>query len=186
MLTDFRLQKRAIIGLVVLLVLADAALVVYSWQVSSVTHTPEQQLALQTRQYEVLKGDVKRAQEIRADMPAIRQDCDEFERSLFPASTGYSQVSAELDSIARKAGLQIEDRALKQKDIPSRGLTEITVDATVAGPYSSVIAFLNGLQRSKDFFEVDGLTAGAEAQSQATGGPIRVAVHMKTFFRTAA
>jgi hypothetical protein len=186
MRTDFKLQKRAIIGLVALLVLADLALAVYSWEASSVTHTPEQQLALQTRRYEVLKGDVERAQKIQTDMPTIRKDCDEFEHSLFPASTGYSQVSAELDAIAKKAGLQIEDRALKQKDIPSRGLTEVTVDATVAGPYSSVIAFLNGLQRSKDFFEVDGLTAGAEAQSQGSGGPIRVAVHMKTFFRTTA
>jgi len=32
-----------------------------------------------------LKADIKRAQDIRENIPAIQKDCDLFEQSLFPA-----------------------------------------------------------------------------------------------------
>ena len=182
---DVKLQKRLIIGALVLLVLADVALAAYSWELSSAPHTPQQELALQNKQLEVLKADIKRGEAIRQLTPAIQRDCDRFEQSLLPVGNGYSSVSAELDAIAKKAGAQIENRDFKQKEIPNRGLQEVAIDITLNGEYTGVVRFLNGLQRSQNLYEVDGLALASDTQNQGANGPIRVSVHMKTYFRVA-
>ena len=183
---DFTLRKRMILAGVILLVLADVALAAYSWQLSSAPRAPQQQLAVETKQHDLLKADIKRAQDIRDNIPAIQKDCDHFEQSLFPASAGYSAVRSELGAIARKSGIQLEDLSFKQTEISNRGMTEVAIDATVSGDYKSVIGFLNGLQRSANLYEVDALTLGSENANQASTNVIKVALHLKTYFRTAA
>jgi Tfp pilus assembly protein PilO len=182
---DVKLQKRLVIGALTFLVLADVALAAYSWRLSSAPRTPQQELALQNQQLEVLRADIKRGESIRQLTPAIQRDCDRFEQSLLPVSNGYSSVSAELDGIAKKAGALIDGRGFKQKEIPKRGLQEVSIDLTVNGEYTAVVRFLNGLQRSKNLYEVDGLALASDAQSQGANGPIKVSVHMKTYFRVA-
>ena len=182
---DVKLQKRLVIGALALLVLADVGLTGYSWKLSSAPHTPQQELVLQNQQLEVLRADIKRGESIRQLTPAIQRDCDRFEQSLLPVSNGYSSVSAELDGIAKKAGAQIEGRGFKQKEIPKRGLQEVSIDLTVNGEYTAVVRFLNGLQRSKNLYEVDGLALASDALNQGANGPIKVRVNMKTYFRVA-
>jgi Tfp pilus assembly protein PilO len=183
---DFTLRKRIILGGVILLVVADVALAAYSWQLSSAPHAPQQQLAVQTKQHDLLKADIKRAQDIRDNIPAIQKDCDHFERALSPASSGYSAVRSELGATARKSGIQLEDLSFKQTEIANRGMTEVAIDATVNGEYKNVIGFLNGLQRSANLYEVDSLTLASENANQASANVIKVALHLKTYFRTAA
>jgi len=62
-----------------------------------------------------------------------------------------------------------------------RNITERLMDATVAGSYENVVRFLNGLQKSQNFYVVDSLELASEAQ---TPNVLRVSVHMRTFFRT--
>jgi type IV pilus assembly protein PilO len=180
---DFILRKRVILGGVTLLVVADVALAVYSRELSLAPQAPQQ---AEMVQHDLLSADIKRAQEIRDSIPAIQKDCDRFEHSLFPASSGYSAVRAELGSIARKSGSRLENIAFKQTDIANRGVTEVAIDATVNGDYKNVIGFLNGLQRSASLFEVDSLTLAPETANQASTNIIKVALHLKTYFRTAA
>ena len=99
---DFRFERRAILFGAVLLVAADVALVVYGWNLASGPR-PQQDLAVLTRNRDLLRADITRAQDIRQKIPAIQKDCDQFEQSLYPASTGYSSVTAELGAIARMA-----------------------------------------------------------------------------------
>jgi Tfp pilus assembly protein PilO len=180
---DVKLQKRMIIGALGLLVLADVALAAYSWQLSSAPRTPRQELDAQNKELDLLRADTKRGEAIRQLTPAIQRDCDRFEQSLLPVSAGYSSVSAELDGIAKKAGVQIETREFKQKEIPNRELQEVSIEITVDGEYTAVVRFLNGLQRSQNLYAVDGLALANETQNQGANGPLRVAVHMKTYFR---
>jgi type IV pilus assembly protein PilO len=183
---DFSLRKRIILVSVTLLVLADVALAAYSWQLSSAPHAPEQQLAVETIQHNLLKADIKRAQDIRDDIPAIQKDCDRFEQSLFPARSGYSAVRSELGAFAKKSGIQLEDLSFKPTEIANRGMTEIVIDATVNGNYKSVIGFLNGLQRSSNLYAVDALSLAPENANQASANVIKVTLHLRTYFRTAA
>jgi type IV pilus assembly protein PilO len=183
---DFTFQKRLIMFGVGLLLVADLGLAAYSWRLSSSPRTPRQQLARESSQLELLRADLRRASDIRAKMPDIQKDCDKFEREkLKPASVGYSAISAELGSIASKSALHIDDLSFHPKEIPNRGLQMVEMEATVTGDYTSVVRFLNGLQRSESVYEVDGLTLTADSQSHA-GGALRVNLRMKTYFRDAA
>jgi hypothetical protein len=184
---DFTLQKRLIIAGVGLLLAADLGLATYSWRQSSSPRTPRQQLAQESAQLQLLRADLRRASEIRAKMPSTKIDCDKFEHDLRPATTGYSAISAELGLIAGKSALQIDDLTFHHKEIPNRGLDAVDIEATVVGEYASVVRFLNGLQRSENVYEVDSLSLAADSQNHSGGnGPVRVSLHMKTYFRAAS
>lgn len=182
---DFTLQKRAVLSGLALLLLADVVLAAYSVRMTSAVRTPQQELVSQTHQLELLKADIKRARDIRQKIPAIQEDCERFEESLFPASTAYSAVTAELGSIANKAGIQIEGRNFRQREITGRGLTEVALEITISGEYAGVVRFLNGLQRSPNVYAVDSLALASGDQGQGAAGALRVSLHMKTYFRTA-
>lgn len=181
---DFTMRKRVILGGVIFLVIADVGLSAYSWQLSSSPRAPEEQFNIESRQRDLLKGDIKRAQDIRDNIPAIQKDCDHFEQSLFPASSGYSAVKTEIDGLATKSGIRLDERSFKESDILSRGMKEVTLDATVSGDYRSVITFLNALQRSPNLYEVDSLALASENLNQSSASAIRVTLHLKTYFRT--
>jgi type IV pilus assembly protein PilO len=182
---DFKLKKRLILLLLVLLIATDVALGVYTWNLAS-AQSAQQELTLLTRNRELLKKDIQRAQEIRSHIPAIQKDCDAFEHSLFPESTGYSTVSAELSALAAKSGLRLESRTFNPKVVKGRdNLTELTIDAQVTGDYRGVVRFLNALQRSANFYAVEGLSARSAAQAQGARA-LQVSMHIKTYFRAAA
>jgi hypothetical protein len=181
---DFTFRRQAILAGLLLLILADVTLAVYSWQLASAPQSPQQQFALESKQHDLLKADIKRAQDIRDKIPAIQAKFDQIEKSFPPASSGYSAVRSELGEIGKKAGVQLEGLTFKQTEIANRGMTEVLVDAVINGDYKSVIHFLNGVQRSTNY-EVDNLTLGAETTNQGTSGVIKVTLHLKTYFRTA-
>ncbi|HEY2461563.1 MAG TPA: GspMb/PilO family protein [Candidatus Acidoferrum sp.] len=179
---DFTFEKRAVYGGLALLLAADVALAVYTWNLTSATKVQQNLLTL-TRNRDLLRADIKRGEGIRDKIPAIQKDCDQFETSLFPGSIGYSAVTAELGELASKAGLQIDNRAFHQNAVAGRNLTEVSMDTSVTGSYTSVVKFLNGLQRSTNVYEIEGLSAKGDAQSQTSRGPVRVLLHIKTYFR---
>jgi type IV pilus assembly protein PilO len=181
---DFKLQKRLILGGVLLLVAADLALAAYSWKLASAAHTPQQEFVTQTQKLDILRADIKRAQDIQAYMPHIQSDCDTFEKDhLFTANAGYSSVTADIGAISKKAALQIDDLTFRQKEIPNRKITEVAIDATVSGDYKNIVEFVNGLQRSKNIYALESLSLASEVQSAS--GMLKVALHMRTYFRTA-
>jgi Tfp pilus assembly protein PilO len=183
---DFKLEKRGIILAVALLVIADIALAVYGWRMAAAPRS-QLELATLTRNRDLLRADIKRAQDIRQKIPAIAKDCDQFEQSLAPESTGYSQVSAELSALAAKSGLQLDSRAFKQEPVKGRNLTEVEIEANVNGSYAGVVKFLNALQRSNNVYAVESLNAKSEtaAGGAQRTGELRVSLHIKTYFRAA-
>lgn len=178
---DFKLERRLIIFALVLLVAADIALAVYGWNLSAGQH-PQEELAVITRNRDLLRADIMRAQEIRKKIPAIKEDCDKFEDSLYPTNKGYTSVSAELDSIAGKSGLVVESSGFHESEMKGRDLQQVEIDAVVDGSYSQVVHFLNGLQRSPNVYAVESLEAKAD-NFQGANGRVRVSVHIKTYFR---
>jgi hypothetical protein len=181
---DFKVKKRLIVLVLVLLIGADVTLGVYTWNLAS-AQSAQQELALLMRNRDLLKKDIQRAQDIRRRIPAIQKDCDAFEHSLFPESSGYSSISAELSSLAAKSGLRLNSSNFNPQSVKGRDLTQLKIDAQVTGDYRGVVRFLNGLQRSENFYAVDGLSARSAAQAQGPKGALQVTVHIKTYFRAA-
>ncbi|MHB8500747.1 MAG: GspMb/PilO family protein [Candidatus Acidiferrales bacterium] len=183
---DFTFQKRAILVVLGLLLAADAGLAFYSWRLAASPYTRQEEFDAQNLQLKLLRGDIKSAQYIKDHMPATRKDCVKFEQSLPPESIGSSITSAELDEIAKKAGLQIVSLTFKQKELQNRGMAEVNLDATISGDYGSVVRFVNGLQRSQGFYIVDSLELASDAQNHTPAGSIRVGLRLRTYFRDAA
>jgi type IV pilus assembly PilO-like protein len=183
---DFTTRKRAILGVVTILVLADLALAAYSLELSSAPRISQQALDRQARQLKLMQADIERARKIREDMPATQKDCEKFEKSLLPASSASSTLSAELNEVARKNGVQLVELAFKPTPIPERGMSEVAVDSTISGDYRNVIQFLNGLQRSANNYIVESLTLAPEGASQGPANVIKVGLHIKTYLRATA
>jgi len=182
-------RRRAILTVLGLLIAADIALGVYSWQLASAPYTSPKQFDAISIRLELLRDNIQSAQKIKDAMPQTKSDCDKFEHSLPPESAGSSSMAAELDDIAKKAGLRVEGFSFKSnnsKELSEHGVTEESIDATVSGDYAAVARFVNALQRSQKFYIMDGLALGGDSQTQKASGPLRVALHLRTYFRTAA
>ena len=151
MARDFTTRRRAILGGVICLVVADLALAAYSYQLTSEPQSPSDFPKLE-RQLKTLKASVARAEQIRQDMPKTQQDCEKFERMLLPASAGYSSLSSEI----------------------------------IEGEYINLILFLIGLQRYANIYEVESLALAPPGGDKGPANVIKVGLHLKTYFRTAA
>jgi hypothetical protein len=179
---DFTFKKRAIIAGVTLLLLADVALGIYSWHLSTSPSTPAQRLAEEMGKLKLQKADIEYAEKIEENFPKTVKDCDKFERDLPSAATASSTISAELGDVSKKAGIQLAAVAFHDREITGRNITEREMDATISGDYVSVVKFLNGLQKSPNYYVVDSLDLGSETSAPNL---LKLTLHMRTFFRTA-
>jgi hypothetical protein len=183
---DFTTRRRAILGFVTILLLADVGLAAYSYELATAPRGSSQIFERAALQLKMLQADITRAQKIKNDMPNIQKDCEKFEKSLLAASSGSSSLSSELGSVARKSGVRLEDLTFKPTAIPERGMTEVVIDSTITGDYKSVIQFLNGLQRSNNNYIVESLTLATDNSNQGPVNVIKVGLHLKTYLRTTA
>ena len=186
---NFALEKRLIVGALAVLLLVDGAFAYYSMKLSEARRNPQEVLAAEKTQVELLRADVKRAQEIQKRIPDYVKAFDKYEGNLPLASKGNSVISEELSSVAKATHVSLEDQRFRRKDVPGRDLQEIELDATVGGDYANIVRFLNALQRSKNTYIVDSLGLESESATQgsaaATPTGLKVNLHLRTFFRKA-
>jgi Type II secretion system (T2SS), protein M subtype b len=173
--------KKGIAAGLFLLVAADLVLVFVLWQIER--EGPQAMRARTVRlteQSKLFRADVERGEKIRAFLPEAGLECDAFyNRAFFDSTTGYSQIEADLDSISKDAGVRTSGLKFKQEDVKGRGVTEIDVSTKVTADYPSLIRFINGIERSKDFYLLDGLTLHS---TQA--GMVDLDLELHTYFRT--
>lgn len=177
-------KRRLIIAGLALLLVGDLALFAYSWHAANVSRRSMSELMADSRKLHLYRIDVDNADRIRHDLPATVADCDRFETALLSANTGNSAITAELDELSKKAGLQIQALVFRQKVLSGRNLTQVEVDISVNGAYGNVVKFMNSLQRSRNPYAVDSVVL--QTGSQQSPDELRIGLHMKTFFRTAA
>jgi hypothetical protein len=113
-------------------------------------------------------------------MPQVGRECDAFyQKAFFDSTTGYSRIESDLNAISREAGVQTSGLKFKQKAVKNRGVTEIDISTKVTADYPSLIRFINGIERSQDFYLLDGL-----ALHSAASGMVDLDLSLHTFFRT--
>lgn len=176
-----RIWKRWVGGALGLLLLVDLALLMVLWQAAQAGPQAmrENRNRLQT-EAKLYKADLERAEVIRRNLLAGGKDCDRFYQEQFiPASTGYSSVVADLGEIASRAGLKTSGTTYKQKELKDRGVIEVEIAESVEGDYPAVIHFINGLERSKNFYLMNDL-----ALDSLTTGGIKLKLQLRTYFRS--
>ena len=161
--------------------IVDLGLAIYLWHGGH--GSPREiraELSRLVTQAKLLRADVDRGERIRSSLPEAGQQADAFYRDSFlDASTGYSQIESDLGAIASQAGVKTSGFTFKERDVKNRGVTEISITTSVDAAYPAVIQFINGLERSKNFYLLDRLQLNS-----ASTGTLRLQLELHTFFRT--
>jgi hypothetical protein len=178
---NLKTWKLLTIAALAVLLGADLGLGVFLWQFAS--RDPESLRSERDRmvlQAKLLRSDVERGEKIRASLPQIGRDCDTFYRDSFlSVSTGYSDIESDLDKIAAQSGVRTSGFSFKERPVKDRGVTEIDISTSLDADYPSIIRFINGIEKSKNFYLLDGLHLAT-----ATTAAIRLELELHTYFRT--
>lgn len=109
---------------------------------------------------------------------ASTEDADAFYRERLPYA--YSQVLAELGHLYQKSNVRLANVQYAQVPVLSgaNALTELHMDASVSGDYRPVVEFINGLERDKTFFVINGINLSGQQT-----GVVNLRIHLTTYLR---
>jgi Tfp pilus assembly protein PilO len=177
-----RSKKNLIRALLALVLLADLVLVGIIWHMGTTPQGPKNGLTLLRRQHALLAADVARAEKIRAELPQVRSQGNIFfNQDLRPLGSGYSALISDLGVLAKESGLQAENFSFHQHEADKRGVVELNISTVVNGDYPSLVRFINSLERSDNFYVLDGLSLAANTNNSTQ---LKLNLQLRTFFRT--
>jgi outer membrane cobalamin receptor len=174
-------RKIGISWALAVVLVVDAGLVFVNWRASAADPRALQQQRNEAQwQRDLLAADVRRAQEIEKRLPEVKRECDQFfTNELRDASSGYSSIVGDLGRIAKNASLRTDSITFRQHELANRGVVEVEVATTVEGDYPSLVSFINGLERSHNFYLLDSLQLAS-----STGGSLKLNLQLRTYFRS--
>ena len=99
-----------------------------------------------------------------------------FYRDRFAARD--SDLANELGKLASENGVRIQQLKYKQEEAESPGVIPVAMEGSFSGNYLQLVRFINTLERSKMFFEVDGVDLAGEST-----GPVKLQITMHSYLR---
>ena len=105
-----------------------------------------------------------------------QHDIRTFYRERLPSR--YSLISEELGKVAARNGVSLSDVRYETVETDLPDLELVTMNAGVSGDYAKVMRFINGLERNKIFFLIDGLSLADQK-----AGVVRLDLHLETYLR---
>jgi type IV pilus assembly protein PilO len=109
---------------------------------------------------------------------ASTRDADAFYADRLPYA--YSQVLSELGHLTQKSNVRLANVQYAQVPVLSgaNALTELHMDASVSGDYRPIVEFINGLERDKMFFLVNGINLSGQQT-----GTVNLRIRLTTYLR---
>ena len=104
---------------------------------------------------------------------------DAFYQKRLPYAS--SEVAGELGAMAKKQGVKLTRVQYSYVPVLEGGagaLTETRIDASLNGDYKPLVLFLNGIERDKMFFLINGVTLTGQ-QSGAVGLRLRLTTYLR-------
>lgn len=173
--------KIAIAAGIALIAVADIALGVVMYELNR--EAPEQMMRQRDQLADTVRrldADIARGEKIRSELSSVGHDSDRFyQNSFLDAHTVYSTVDADIASIASKSGVKTNGFTFKQSAIPKRNVSELDISTTVDGDYAGLLKFVNGIERSRNFYFLNQLQLSSAAPSG-----IRLQIELHTYYRT--
>ena len=164
-----------------LIVLADIVLCVVLWQLAK--EAPEDMAARRNQLADTaakLEKDVARGKRIQAELGEVGKSSDDFYQSSFMDSRNvYSTVDPAIATIATQAGVKTAGFTFHSSAIANRNVSQLDITMTVDGDYPSLLQFVNGIERSKNFYFLNQLQLASAAASG-----IRLQLDLHTYYRT--
>jgi hypothetical protein len=105
------------------------------------------------------------------------QDITAFNDHRFPVQ--YSDVAEELGKLATDTGVHLAGVKYEEKEAPIEGLRRLNLEITLSGDYLQEVKFINGLERDKMFFLVNGINLSEQQ------GIVHLQLKLETYLRGA-
>ena len=161
------------VGLLLLLNLVLGLRLFLAW--STLHSANADQLQQQQSAYRALQLEMSPLKGLPQKVVLSRTQANEFYDARFPDE--YSTISSAINDLATKNSVRLTNLAYT----PTRGLpglVQLRLDASLSGEYAPLMHFINGLERSKTFFLISGLTLTGQQ-----GGLVNLRLRLITYLR---
>jgi type IV pilus assembly protein PilO len=153
-----------------------AARLAYAWKRASAGDPANLQQHEATYRAMQLKTKPLRGLDKKIDQAQLDEQA--FYGKRFPAT--YSEVLADLGALAVKNNVLLSREQFAQGKL-DQGVYMLRMDANLTGDYAPIVRFINGLERDKLFFMIEGV-----ALSGQQGGTVSLRMRLATFLRADA
>jgi type IV pilus assembly protein PilO len=130
--------------------------------------------------YGQLQAQLRHIHDLPAKVDQARTDESAFvDERIAP---DYSTIVAEIGTLAAKENVRLT-RATYTPGASAEGITPVRIDASLSGPYSQLMHFINDLERDKHhvFFIITGVALNGQQ-----GGLVNLRLRVDTFLREGA
>jgi|GEM_PF-504168 len=162
-----------LVGLLCLLNLALGVRLAIAWRSTEAGNAAR--LEAQRTEYRTMQLKTKPLRGLDKKIVQARADEQAFYEKRFPDS--YSEVETELGKLAVKNNVLL-NRVQYGQGKPNQGVSRILIDASLSGDYAPVVRFINGLERARVFFIIDGIVLNGEQN-----GIVSLRMRMTTYLR---
>src|ERR1700733_14483844 len=142
---------------------------------STLRSASAEQLQQQQTAYRALQIEMSPLRGLPQKVDLSRAQADEFYAARFPSA--YSTVSATINDLATKNSVRLTNLAYTPTPAVA-GLAQLRMDASLSGEYAPLMHYINGLERSKTFFLITGLTLTGQQ-----GGLVNLRLKLNTYLR---
>ena len=129
----------------------------------------ENSLQLKRKEVEPLMGMDEKLK--KAD-----QELNDFYKNRLPDRN--STIATEMGKLADQNKIRITSQKWDHKESDLPDLMEVTINANVEGDYLGIVKFINGLERSKLFFILDGVGLAGEQT-----GSVKLGLKLRTYMK---
>ena len=130
------------------------------------------ELTKKNREVEPLKGIDKK-------IVLAKDEIGGFYKERFAAKD--SDLQTELGKLAAQNGVRIQQAKYKEEEYETSGIVPVQIEGSFAGDYLQLVRFINTLERSKLFFDVDSVDLAGESTGQ-----VRLEIIMHSYLRSGA
>lgn len=128
------------------------------------------ELTKKTREVEPLRGMEQKVVQAKGQITGFYKD-------RFAARD--SDLANELGKLATQNGIRIQQARYKEEEAENSGVVPVAIEGSFSGDYLQLVRFINTLERSKLFFEVDGVDLAGE-----TTGQVKLEIAMHSYLRS--
>jgi type IV pilus assembly protein PilO len=164
-----------------LLVLVNVYLLIqigFTWQAANSQDASA--LAQQTVLMKSAEVAARPLQGLDEKLKVATADADRFYERRLPFA--YSEVLTELGALTKKDGVKLTRVQYAEDPVLLGGvgpLTEMKMDASLTGDYRPLVLFINGLERDKMFFLINGVTLVGQ-QTGTVGVRLRLTTYLRS------
>ncbi|HUZ03801.1 MAG TPA: hypothetical protein VMU62_00470 [Acidobacteriaceae bacterium] len=163
-------------GAIIVLLLLNLTLavrLVFAW--NRAKQGDAARIAESQAQYRAMKLKTTPLRGLDKKIEQAKMDQQAFYAKRFPATD--SEVLTELGVLAVKNNVLLA-RGQYAHGKPKQGLEELRMEASLSGDYAPIVRFINGLERDKLFFLIDGVALNGQQS-----GVVSLRMRLTTYLR---